>query len=1605
MIEFGEDHGSAAVAAARLKSLKAKRAQIKSQCTRFRTYVNELDEQNTSVIELRQRLQKINQTWDGFDIQAAIEDLEVNPDDVTGHNEERRSFEEKYFSITSDLETLIERKVGAPHMLSVNQVPRNLLEGTPTMQGSSALNEHLKLPRVNLPTFAGAFEDWMQFRNMFSSMIDQNATLPNIQKMQYLISALKGEAREVISSIEISEENYIEAWNMLKERYDDTSLIIQRHIRALFEMPVIHKENHLLLRRLLDNVLKHLRALKSLKRPTDQWDDLIIYLITSRLDQKTSKAWEILVRREEIPTLKQLTDFLAQHSKALEASVRTAKSSQEKYGQIKGASTHVATMSNKCMYCGKEGHEIYKCKDYLQLEIDKRIKEARSRKLCLNCLKGTSHQARQCTVRPCRKCSKKHNTLLHLEQTSAKGQEFADENADAKDSEKVVATSVSHTSSEQSRQVLLATAMVEVTNFKGDKVLCRALLDSGSQSCFVTSRCIKNLALKQSSGRIPICGLGGMSTQATRRVKIALRSRINSFNVNLNCLIIDQITQAMPLNAIKLDEIKVPKGITLADPEFHKSSEIDLLLGAEIFFDLMCIGRIKISKNQPTWQKTLLGWIASGNVITTNYQQKGTVCGLSINDQLNVNLARFWQIEHDERQNTRTPEERICEGHFARTYKRNPDGRFVVSLPTKEEQMQRLGDSREQAIKRFKNLERRFEKHPQLREEYATFMHEYLELKHMRQIKKDNSRWEIQPQYYLPHHCVIKTASVTTKLRVVFDASSKTTSGLSLNDALMTGPVLQQDLFSILLRFRGFKYAMTADIAKMYRQVFIEDSQVALQRIVWRDKPSEELKTYELLTLTYGTAPASFLATKVIHQLAELEENQFPKGASIARRDFYVDDLITGANSIEEALVIRDQVTTLLLKGGFVLRKWMSNNKDLLKDLPGRTMENSVLELDKHDTAKTLGVKWNRSRDAFQYSIKIARPTSCTKRLMLSSISQIFDPLGLLAPIIVTAKILIQDLWKLQLEWDESLPTDLFSKWQDHMTDMQCLNDFCVRRRILGDDSDAEVQLHGFCDASERAYGACIYAQSVHRNGDAQAYLICAKSRVAPIKTISIPRLELCGAQLLARLMSKVKCALNIEVKSVHYWTDSSIVLHWIKANNKKLPVFVAHRVGEIRELTSVEEWNHVSTKENPADLVSRGSSTKELCSSQLWWNGPKWLESRVRYQSLKLQEIDDNQLEYLNEKVALVATTQVKLDLLDRFSSLQRLIRVIATCIRFAQLCKGKDGVQGSQPLTLEELEYAKECLIRMEQANAFESEIRALRDNKAIPNNSKLRHLNPLLDAKGLLRVGGRLKFAELQYESKHPLVLSHQSKLTELIIVHEHVRHCHAGANATLAAIRQLYWPIRARGLIKNLVHKCVKCFRSRPHTSEQIMGNLPVNRVTPSKPFTNTGVDFCGPIYLREGKRRGAKRIKSYVAVYICMAVKAVHLEVVSDMTTDAFLNSFKRFISRRGRPVNMYSDNGSNFVGAKRELEKCSELFSLEQQKRNITEHAVSEGIKWHFISARAPHFGGLWESAVKSFKNHFYKTVAQAAMTFEEACTLVVQIEAILNSRPLIALS
>nr|CAH7740561.1 unnamed protein product [Callosobruchus chinensis] len=1056
----------------------------------------------------------------------------------------------------------------------------------------------------------------------------------------------------------------------------------------------------------------------------------------------------------------------------------------------------------------------------------------------------------------------------------------------------------------------------------------------------------------------------------------------------------------MPNFPFNKTELKIPKTVKLADSNFYLSSTIDILLGAGIFFDLLCSGRIKLGENSPVLQQTLLGWIISGP-LPREMNGSSNFCNLAIEASLDKQIEKFWLLEEVTTQKPQSREEIECENVFVETTRRDDSGHFVVTLPTREN-VHDLGENLTNAVQRLYAMERKFSKNVEFKQLYTSFMNEYERLGHMTRINESELHSTTsRGTFYLPHHGVIKNESTTTKLRVVFDGSCKSSTGLSLNDTLKVGPKLQDDLVDILIRFRKHSYVIVADVEKMYRQVKIDENQRDLQRIVWRKNETDEIGHYRLNTVTYGTASASFLAVRSLQQVAHEHHESYPHAAEGILSDFYVDDLITGANDIESTINLKHDISILLDSYGFPLRKWLSNSPHILEDSIDN--DNCYIMSD-DDTRKTLGLLWCCTSDTLEYRVNekdFALPR-LSKRTMLSAISKIFDPLGIISPVIITVKILIQELWQLKISWDDSVPSSIRNTW---MTFTENLTTLCEIK--LPRHNASRIKLHGFCDASQRAYGACVYVKSI-TNDTSSTQLLCSKSRVAPLKTVSLPRLELCGALLLTRLMSKVLESIKISVDSVSYWTDSSIVLCWISAPPNTWKLFVPNRISKIQGSTDVSQWKHVASADNPADLVSRGISASQLPSCKIWWHGPVWLnKSEKEWPEPLYQARNKIEIEHVPEKRHLQVSLIAKHDfsILDRYSSLYCLQKIVAFCFRFTYNASNSFGERKSGAITVDEMNHALLALVKLAQHQDFSQEINCLFEKKPLPKGSRLLNLDPFLDTNGYLRVGGRLSKSNLPFDTKHPLILGAKNKLTSLITKNEHHRQLHAGCQSILSTLRQRFWPLGGRQTVRRAINKCLTCFRIKPNLLIRKMADLPAERVTQNRPFVVVGMDFAGPFSIKDGRLRNRAIIKAYLCIFICFSTKAVHLEAVTDLSTDSFLNALNRFVARRGLPNVLYSDNATNFVGAHRKLSKVYDFLAKTSKDPAVSEFLLSNSMQWKFIPPRSPHHGGLWEAAVKRAKFHLDRILNNNCLTFEQLATVFAQIEAIMNSRPLTPLS
>ncbi|XP_055623310.1 uncharacterized protein LOC129766736 [Toxorhynchites rutilus septentrionalis] len=1525
----------------------------------------------------------------------------------------------------------------------------------------------VKLPEIKLPLFDGSIKEWPSFRDTFLSLIDSNPMLSQVDKFSYLVASLCKDAKRVIDVIEITADNYSVAWDLLDRRYDNKYLLVKSYVEALFAIDGMKRECAESLNRLIDDFERNLKMLQKAGENPENWSTMLVFMMSSRLDQTTLRLWETHRKSTNVPTYTELVEFLRSHGLVLQSLAgsrsraqdfsRSSPSQRINYQAPKLTTNHSAIVpKSSCPFCKKPAHSPYQCEHFRKLTPIQRFDEAKSKKLCINCLGSSSHIANNCSGRTCRVCHQKHHTMLHhpsapmntnksiqsepssSSSSSSAGSQHESSSVPnnqlqsvqstqqgqpiANPKPTVTAPSTSHFSSPTNQicrlvpaTVLLSTALVKVYDSTTNFVWARALLDSGSELNFVSERLVQTLQLKRTREFIPISGVGLSSTTSKYSTIIRVQSQRADFEDHWKFHVLSKITMQLPNKLVDINDFTLPSDATLADPSFNKPGRIDLILGVQVFYELLRDGQIKIGADGPILQNTALGWVVSGKVKDEKQRTAvANVANVVLEASIENLLTRFWETESCHIKSTQSLEEKECEDHFAKTVKRDSSGRFVVALPKKDALVSQLGNSRDIADCRFCSLERRLNSNPQLKEAYSAFIHEYVNLGHMKLVDDDASTNSLVPTYYLPHHCVVRPDSITTKLRVVFDASCPTDSGISLNDALLVGPVVQDDLLSILLRFRIPQFAITADIEKMYRQILVQESDQPLQRIRWRDTPSEPIKSYQLTTVTYGTSAAPYLATKCLQKLSEDNTTTYPLASVAVGRDFYMDDLLTGADTVEEGRQLCRELLDLTNSAGFSLRKWTSNNPENLTDVPDQLKdERTLLKIDASTSPiKTLGLQWDIVADEFRFEAPThSDQLPITKRIVYSDIARLFDPLGLVGPVVVQAKLLLQRLWYENYDWDIGLPEALQHQWMKFRESLQNLTNLSVPRWAKAISRPINLEIHGFSDASERAYGACIYVRAMSSDGEIKTNLLIAKSKIAPKGknkkngTVCLPRLELCATLLLSHLFEKVEKSIKLQTKNF-FWTDSEICLHWFASNPSRWKTFVANRCSEIQQITAGGIWSHVPGSENPADVISRGMTSAQLQQFSTWWNGPTWLSQTSRFwPSLGRQTEKKFGSDELEERtVVLTAHITPSNELFSKYSSFMKLVRVVAWLLRY---CHNASSTKENKKrrigcLSTMEINTATQVVVKLAQMERFANDIAELHRCKQVKSNSRLKALFPIL-VDGILRVGGRLRHAPVSYNQRHPIILPDKHPLTNLIMIHYHHKLLHAGPQLMIAVVRERFWPLRIRNIARRVVHSCVSCFRCKPKVLEQLMGELPQERVTPTFPFLRTGVDYCGPFYFRPAKRAAA--VKCYVAVFVCLVRKALHLEFVTDLTSDAFIAALKRFVSRRGIPELIECDNGLNFQGAQRQLEELARLFRSQHHQKLVARHFEDDNITFKFIPPRSPNFGGLWEAAVKSLKKHLRCTLGNVILYHDEFVTLLTQIESCLNSRPLTQLS
>lgn len=1519
-----------------------------------------------------------------------------------------------------------------------------------------------QLKRVAIPVFSGNKKQYVSWKAAFMACIDM-APATKAYKLLQLRQYLTGEALRVIENLGHSAMAYDAALERLERKFGGQRRQVAMYLEEIESFRPIREGMAKDIEKFADLLDVAVINLKEVGRHDELRNGSLYYKMQGKLTESMlARYHRWIYEGHQAESMETLREWVLQESEfytiayetihgfntSLSANQKQKDQRRDKPRTFFGdkqtsKETDVGQSKTRlCIICDQR-HGVWKCWKFERASIPDRWDLAKQFKLCFRCL-SDEHMGKfcpkkwNCGVGGCRGL---HHRLLHSEnynrqtveekQTNPKvvvGAESQNENTGQREVNVEMPSTTMVTQQSSSLQ-FTALRVIPVYLENGKRgVVVNALLDDASTKTYLNADVAAELGLHGDLQPFSVNVINGqVESFDTMPVKFKLKSINGNSSTEVTALTTTNVTgdlQVVDWNkyANKWQHLR---GIKF--PDVGRKPTVDILIGLDYPGLHYSYKEIRGRPGEPMARLTPLGWTCVGN-------PDGNVCNLDRShfaqtyfikehfeplEALNMTLRQFWEIEEinsDANKLLIRPEEKIAMEKVKGSLKYNmKNQQYEVAIPWKDN-LDEIPDNYKMAVQRLENTEKRLLKNPQLAKSYSDIIDQYLQKGYIKKAMTTHNSNE--KKWYLPHFAVLRPDKMTTKVRIVFDASAKC-DGISLNDMIYPGPKLQRDLVDVLLRFRKYPVAVICDITEMYLRIKLNPADRPFHRFLWRGlNQNKEPDEYEFDRVVFGVNASPFLAQYVSQQHAETYANEFPIAAETVLKSTYMDDSMDSVVNAEQGIELFQQLSQLWEKAGMHARKWLSNSPEVLQQIPTDDQANDVdLDNGMLPSIKTLGLLWKSQNDIFSFKIDSIEPDAAlTKRKFLQKIATIFDPLGFLAPFIIRAKILMQEIWAAGYDWDMQLDDVFTRKASQWFTELDELPTLKIARCLQFSESVESTVLHIFVDASNDAYGAVIYIRHLHRDSNISVQLVAAKSRVAPLNAISIPRLELMAAITGLRLALSVSSALEIDKDHLIFWSDSANVLWWIRGRSRNFKPFVAHRVGEIQSSSNPAQWKHIPTKLNPADHITRGLTIKDFQCNSLWWNGPaflkedlsKWPVSDIAMEKPLCSETREQQQTYLTNKL-LNKNIHKNFGLQnmnkdedwrlqpERFSSWTRLTRIYAWIYRFLNNCRLPKNKRTNEALSAEEIHDAEMLIIQNVQKNAFPEEYSAITKEKPLPINSKLLKLNPKLDSDRVLRCDGRLQYAEqLSFDAKFPIILPRKNWVTKLIVKHHHELGRHiCGTNQTLSALSARFWIMCGREEIREWENECAACKRQRAKAANQIMAPLPEIRLKlPLHAFSRTAVDYAGPFTTIIGRGRRQKR---YLCLFTCLTSRAVHLEMAYGMDTDSFLNAFYRMVNRRGFPKEVLSDNGGNFVGANRELKEL--LLALDKDK--IQNSIANQGIKWHFIPPLAPHFGGVHETMIKAAKKAIYAILGSADVTDEELMTAFTGAEALINSRPL----
>ncbi|XP_068215916.1 uncharacterized protein [Palaemon carinicauda] len=1480
--------------------------------------------------------------------------------------------------------------------------------------GSTNSMIKVKLPEIKLKEFSGDPLDWTRFWNQFSTSIHLKKDIDDVTKYVYLTQCIKGNAQKLLAGFKGEASDYGDAIKALTEMYGDPKKIRRTLLRSLINLgkPKYVRSEIFDFKVDLENLLMQighdseidvssnemiLRELIVLKLPKEVEDFMFGLYKTMYFSVSQIKEG-----------LQHLLNFMEHENKGNankgtpEVNKIRFQSPAKPSSPFKGSSTvgTYTTLSNySCIYC-KGKHRPFDCTIYSSLNARRERLKVLNR--CIKCTKV--HQSTECAtiLNMCPHCRRgKHHSFLCISSPGSVGTPnigkstvtSKDINSDKLNGDPVttnqVISIINKQSSHQNYSVALPTAMVTVRSEDGQLISVRCLFDSGSQRSFIHKDLVHKLSLRTvSTVNMILNSFDGMGDSRDYEIVNPVVSLGNRKKRVTLIVVKDMpepiITPGLCDTMKDLDKI----GYHLADRDI-KSDRIDnikMLIGADFLGNYLSGMR---QVNNVDLLESPGGYLVYGLIphrgtdhihcnsalvarVSVELGENApllvdprTISSAVVDDTLPVH--KLWDLDVVGIIPSQVSQSDVETISKYETTVLHRNGRYWVELPFKHNHPF-LPTNYNVALGQMYNQLKRFQHQPDHLKCYDNIIKEQLKLGFIEEVENP----VISPNtHYLPHHAVRKNSS--TPLRVVYNCSAKPSkSSASLNDCLMTGPSLTEKLFDLLVRFRMNKFACIADIERAFLQIGLQQHHRDFTRFLWLEDPFDEnsrVKTYRFKSVLFGATCSPFLLQMTLQYHFQRSHSPY---SGVLLSSFYVDNFQHNADNEQQLVELYDVANAEMSKAGMNLRQWNSNSK-LLKDHISQNTEES-LEFPLVD--KILGLSWELSSDSLFVNLcKFETLQYVTKRQLLSLVSSCFDPLGMCVPILIKGKILIQEAWKENIGWDVKLPPSFLDRWNTLACELSELPTFKFPRCIcwMGDS----YRLHVFVDASTTAYGAVCYLSNNN-----QSNFVASKARVTPLKTRTIPQLEITALQLGTQFACCIRDLFHhFFIEEVIIWSDSEVALQWLK-NNKCKITYVQNRVAQIKEIGSSFKFLYVSTKENPADLLTRGISITQFRKSRLWTHGPSWLSCPEKWPEQRFLVMI---CEIVSEIVPEVPIPEPIFDY-NNYSSLRKLLNVTRIVYNFIMCVKS--GIRLVDPLVywiryVQDTHYPRICAFLRKELNGLEQDkLQFIKDIGLYYDEST-----------GLVHSRGRLHHSNLDQSTKFPILIPSKSHLANLLIDFAHEKCLHGGVKETLSYLRRQYWIPKVISTIKKFLRHCVNCKRVEGRRFDYPgPPPLPAVRVQFTRPFFHTGIDFSGPITIT--KTEDGKPHKYYIVLFTCTASRLVHLELAYNMSALTFINIFRRFCAIYSAPVTVISDNGSNFLAS-------AKFFDQLLMQRDVKEYMAVNHIQWRFIAPRAPWQGGFYERLIGLTKSCLKKVLFKKRVNADELETVLKEIQCKLNNRPL----